>query len=235
MHKFDLSSDKNKVPITVDSFTEEAVINIEEVRMQLQTQLSPDSIENLFARDFQTAQVDSCTMTLNLREISLYNYEFLKERHEQNTQELYKRQGLYITDVLIEHETQDQFDTSYQEDLADLASTLRSEADKLESEDFIGHLNSLKDARLESQKLLKERFSSQDDDSINLIYEWLEKSQERSSFQLTDSKIITKEEIQKQYLDNAKQKYTDKINKARVDRQNILAKYKNVFEQSANS
>ena len=37
-----------KVPIISSVFTEEAVINVDEVRMQLQTQLSPSQIETLF-------------------------------------------------------------------------------------------------------------------------------------------------------------------------------------------
>ena len=56
-------------------------MNIEEMRMQIQTQLNPNDVENLFFDASESAEgCDDIQLTLNLRTISAYNFGVLQDR-----------------------------------------------------------------------------------------------------------------------------------------------------------
>ena len=65
----------------MDGAAREARLNLDEMRLQLQTQLEPYSAENLFCDTAGTLDgTDEFQLVINLRLISQYNFEQLKER-----------------------------------------------------------------------------------------------------------------------------------------------------------
>ena len=65
----------------MDSFNEEALMNLEDVRLQLQTQLTPENFENLFFD--ANGSADGCNqfeMQHNLNNISKENIELIKDK-----------------------------------------------------------------------------------------------------------------------------------------------------------
>ena len=66
------------VPCLKDQTSRENIMNIEEMRMQIQTQLNPNDVENLFFDASESAEgCDDIQLTLNLRTISAYNFGVL--------------------------------------------------------------------------------------------------------------------------------------------------------------
>ncbi len=113
------------------------------MRVQLQTQLNPTQIEILFAGladQLQSQGASSTNLTLNLREISQYNFEIIKERFrhyteniqtrfEENTQEIYGKRGLYNQGVLIESQKERVTEEIEEESAKKEAEEFRREAD----------------------------------------------------------------------------------------------------------
>ena len=70
------SRDPTKVPVEMNSSAKEAKLAVEEMRMQLQTQLDPQSVENLFFDTHGSAEgCNEIKLAINLRLISQYNFE----------------------------------------------------------------------------------------------------------------------------------------------------------------
>ena len=81
-----------KIPVIMNSISQEALMNIDEIRMQLQTQLEPNSVENLVFDMAGSAEgADTFNLMMNLRQISQYNFEQLKERLRCFTERVRKR------------------------------------------------------------------------------------------------------------------------------------------------
>ena len=81
-----------KVPVILDSFSEEALLNLDEIRLQLNTQLEPSQFENLFFD--LSGSADGCNnfaLMMNLKNVTTYNLETIKERLRWFTEKVKKR------------------------------------------------------------------------------------------------------------------------------------------------
>lgn len=97
-----MQSPRYKIPVNMDSISQEALLNIDEVRMQLQTQLEPNSVENLvFDLAGSADGADHFALMMNLRSISQYNFEQIKERLRCFTERIRKR---LVTNTIDESE-----------------------------------------------------------------------------------------------------------------------------------
>jgi hypothetical protein len=69
------------VPVLNDDMAFDATSTFQEVKMQICTQLSSEAIENLFESSLKALDHQKQTQfEANLRDISSYNYEIIKER-----------------------------------------------------------------------------------------------------------------------------------------------------------
>ena len=82
----------------MDVLAQETKLAVEDMRMQIQTQLDPTEIEHLFLDNYFTAQQESedqeineFGFRMNLRTINQYNLELLKERMRGFTESVFQQ------------------------------------------------------------------------------------------------------------------------------------------------
>ena len=70
----------HKIPVVMDSFNEEALQSLDDIRLQLQTQLEPGEFENLFLDN--NGSGDGCNefeLDFNLQNITKADMENIKQ------------------------------------------------------------------------------------------------------------------------------------------------------------
>eukprot|EP00347_Sterkiella_histriomuscorum_P002058 403369633 len=194
--------------------------------------------ESMMKEDFER----SGQLSMNIREISIYNLEVLKdrlkdfsnvilERHDQNVQEVSSKQGLHQLGILFEHETQEQFDTALQSDLIKLKQNLQDENQAMKHTELIPNLIKLQDLREECKQLLQERLNTQEGDQLKSMFDWLSQSQQRNQHQFTDGKSVNLNTLQQQYFQNLEAKSRDQIKQVMDERVSIVDRYTSIFQE----
>eukprot|EP00347_Sterkiella_histriomuscorum_P009442 403341198 len=194
--------------------------------------------ESMMKEDFER----SGQLSMNIREISIYNLEVLKdrlkdfsnvilERHDLNVQEVSSKQGLHQLGILFEHETQEQFDTALQSDLIKLKQDLQDENQAMKQAELIPNLIKLQDLREECKQLLQERLNTQEGDQLKSMFDWLSQSQQRNQHQFTDGKSVNLKTLQQQYFQNLEAKSRDQIKQVMDERVSIVDRYTSIFQE----
>ena len=82
----------HKIPVVMDSFNEEALQSLDDIRLQLQTQLEPGEFENLFLDN--NGSGDGCNefeLDFNLQNITKADMENIKQQLRSFTNNVKER------------------------------------------------------------------------------------------------------------------------------------------------